>query len=34
MDHSSTRAARVYLDAREERDRQLASTLGMMAGGN
>jgi hypothetical protein len=25
MGHSSTRAARVYLHAREERDRQLAS---------
>ena len=31
MGHSSTRAARVYLHAREERDRQLASTLDKMA---
>jgi hypothetical protein len=30
MGHSSTRAARVYLHAREERDRQLASTLDKM----
>ena len=31
MGHSSTRAARVYLHAREERDRQLAATLDKMA---
>ena len=31
MGHSSTRAARVYLHAREERDRQLANTLDKMA---
>jgi len=31
MGHSFTRAARVYLHAREERDRQLASTLDKMA---
>jgi integrase len=31
MGHSSTRAARVYLHAREERDRQLATTLDKMA---
>jgi integrase len=31
MGHSSTRAARVYLHAREERDRQLASALDRMA---
>jgi hypothetical protein len=31
MGHSSTRAARVYLHAREERDRQLAEMLGRMA---
>ena len=30
MGHSSTRAAKVYLHAREERDRQLASTLDKM----
>jgi hypothetical protein len=30
MGHSSTRAARVYLHAREERDRQLATTLDKM----
>ena len=30
MGHSSTRAARVYLHAREERDRQLAATLDKM----
>jgi integrase len=30
MGHSSTRAARVYLHAREERDRQLANTLDKM----
>src|SRR5215813_4360934 len=28
--HSSTRAARLYLHAREERDRQLATTLDKM----
>lgn len=31
MGHSSTRAARVYLHAREERDRQLADVLDRMA---
>ena len=31
MGHSSTRAARVYLHAREERDQQLAATLDKMA---
>jgi integrase len=31
MGHSSTRAAQVYLHAREERDRQLAATLDKMA---
>ena len=31
MGHSSIRAARVYLHAREERDRQLATTLDKMA---
>jgi hypothetical protein len=31
MGHSSTRAARVYLHTREERDRQLAITLDKMA---
>jgi hypothetical protein len=31
MGHASTRAARVYLHAREERDRQLAGTLSKMA---
>jgi integrase len=31
MGHSSTRAARVYLHARQERDRQLAATLDKMA---
>src|SRR5262245_36319244 len=31
MGHSSTRAARVYLPAREERDRQLADVLDRMA---
>jgi len=31
MGHSSTRAAKVYLHAREERDRQLAATLDKMA---
>ncbi|WP_067451391.1 tyrosine-type recombinase/integrase [Actinomadura macra] len=31
MGHSSTRAAQVYLHARRERDREIASTLGKMA---
>ena len=31
MGHSSTRAARIYLHAREERERQLAATLDKMA---
>jgi hypothetical protein len=31
MGHSSTRAAKVYLHAREERDRQLADVLDRMA---
>ena len=31
MGHSSTRAAKVYLHAREERDQQLATTLDKMA---
>ena len=31
MGHSSTRAAKVYLHAREERDQQLAATLDKMA---
>ncbi len=31
MGRSSTRAARVYLHAREERDQQLAGTLDKMA---
>jgi integrase len=31
MGHSSTRAAKVYLHAREERDRQLAAVLDKMA---
>jgi hypothetical protein len=31
MGYSSTRAARVYLHAREERDQQLAATLDKMA---
>jgi hypothetical protein len=31
MGHSSTRAARIYLHAREERDKQLAATLDKMA---
>ena len=31
MGHSSTRAAKVYLHAREERDRHLAATLDKMA---
>ena len=31
MGHSSTRAAEVYLHAREERDRQLADVLDRMA---
>ena len=31
MGHSSTRAARIYLHAREERDRQLAAALDRMA---
>jgi hypothetical protein len=31
MGHSSTRAARIYLHAREERERQLAVTLDEMA---
>ncbi|MFB9834876.1 hypothetical protein [Actinoallomurus acaciae] len=31
MGHSSTRAARIYLHARQERDKKIASTLGKMA---
>jgi integrase len=31
MGHSSTRAARIYLHARDERERQLAATLDKMA---
>jgi integrase len=31
MGHSSTRAARVYLHARQARDQQLAATLDRMA---
>jgi len=31
MGHSSTRAARIYLHAREERERRLAATLDKMA---
>ena len=31
MGHSSTRAASIYLHAREEREQQLASTLDRMA---
>jgi len=31
MWHSSTRAAQVYLHARRERDREIASSLGRMA---
>jgi hypothetical protein len=31
MGHSSTRAAQVYLHARQERDHELASTLDKMA---
>jgi integrase len=31
MGHSSTRAARIYLHAREERDKQLAATVDKMA---
>ncbi|MFA1548915.1 hypothetical protein [Actinomadura chokoriensis] len=31
MGHSSTRAAQVYLHARRERDREIASSLGKMA---
>ena len=31
MGHSSTRAAKVYLHSREERDQQLAATLDKMA---
>lgn len=30
MGHSSTRAARIYLHARQERDKEIASTLGKM----
>ncbi|MGH3375032.1 MAG: tyrosine-type recombinase/integrase [Actinoallomurus sp.] len=31
MGHSSTRAARIYLHARQERDKEIATTLGRMA---
>lgn len=31
MGHSSTRAARIYLHAREEREQQLAAALDKMA---
>ena len=31
MGHSSTRAARIYLHTREEREQQLAATLDKMA---
>jgi hypothetical protein len=31
MGHSSTRAARIYLHTREEREQQLAATLDRMA---
>jgi integrase len=30
MGHSSTRAARIYLHARQERDKEIAATLGKM----
>jgi hypothetical protein len=30
MGHSSTRAARIYLHARQERDKEIATTLGRM----
>lgn len=31
MGHSSTRAARIYLHARQERDQEIAANLGEMA---